>query len=79
MYFVYAITSEARNYIYVGITSNVDRRLQEHNNGENRSTKAYRPFNLIFKEIFESRLEARAREKYLKSGSGKEFLRTLIK
>jgi putative endonuclease len=66
-----------RDYIYVGITNNINRRLAEHNNGENRSTKAYKPFVVIFKESFNSRIEARAREKYLKSGIGKEFLKAL--
>jgi putative endonuclease len=59
------------------MTNNINRRLAEHNNGENRSTKAYKPFVLIWKEQFKSRIEARAREKYLKSGIGKEFLKAL--
>jgi len=47
MYYVYAIKSLERVYIYVGMTSNVERRINEHNKGKNRSTKAYKPFNLI--------------------------------
>ena len=78
MYFVYAINSKDRNYIYVGLTNNVNRRLTEHNKGENRSTKAFIPFELIMKESFETRLEARAREKYLRSGIGKEYLKNII-
>ncbi len=77
MYFVYAIKSKTKNYIYVGLTNNVERRLIEHNNGENRSTKAYVPFCLIIRESFETRIDARAREKYLKSGIGKEFLKSI--
>ena len=77
MYYVYAIRSCGRNYIYVGLTNNVDRRFIEHNNGENRSTKAYKPFVLIYKEKFDTRIEARKKEKYLKSGIGKEFLRSI--
>jgi len=61
----------------MGMTNNIKRRLAEHNNGENRSTKAYKPFVLICIEPFNGRIEARAREKYLKSGIGKEFLKTL--
>ena len=78
MFIVYAIKSESRNYIYVGMTNNLERRLNEHNNGENRSTKAYKPFALFYSEVFETRLEARRKEKYLKSGIGKEFLKSLI-
>ena len=41
------------------------------------TTKPYIPFILIYSEKFETRAEARDKEKYLKSGSGKEFLKTL--
>src|SRR5882724_4989231 len=79
MFFVYAIRSSLRNYIYVGLTNDVERRLVEHNNRENKSTKVYAPFELIYKEVFSTRIEARKKEKYLKSGIGKEFLRSLLK
>jgi putative endonuclease len=78
MYFVYAIYSEHRNYIYVGISNDIDRRLNEHNLGYNKTTKPYRPFVLIHQEQFPSRPEARIREKALKSSTGKRFLRKLI-
>ena len=78
MIYVYAIKSVERNYIYV-MPNNVERRIVEHNNGENRSTKAYAPFRMILIEEFPNRLEARKREKYLKSGVGKEFLKSLTK
>ncbi len=77
MYYVYAIKSVARNYIYVGLTDNLDRRLSEHNNGHNRTTKPYAPFILIWSNSYPTRAEARKKEKYLKSGTGKEFLRGL--
>ncbi len=77
MYFVYAIKSLNRNYIYVGITDNLVRRFYEHNSGKNKTTKPYRPFKLIFSETHSSRYEARIREKELKSGFGKEFLKNL--
>ena len=75
LFYVYAIKSLSRNYIYVGLTNNLERRILQHNNGENRSTKAYGPFELIYSEAFDTRMEARAKEKYLKSGIGKEFLK----
>ena len=75
---VYAIRSSSRNYVYVGMTNDVERRLKEHNNGENRSTKAYKPFTLIYSEEFPDRASARIKERYLKSGTGKEFLKTLL-
>ena len=60
-YYVYAIKSVNRNYIYVGLTNNIDRRLSEHNKGYNKKTKAYLPFVLIHQEKFPTRPEARQR------------------
>ena len=79
MIFVYALSSVVKNYIYVGMTNDLGRRISEHNKGANRSTKAYKPFILIHKEEFPTRKEARKKEKYLKSGIGKEYLKLLIK
>jgi putative endonuclease len=78
MFYVYAIRSETTNYIYVGLTDNVQRRFMEHQLGKNRTTKPYRPFKIILVEDFETRIEARQREKYLKSGVGKQFLKLLL-
>ena len=77
MYWVYAISSIKRNYIYIGLTSDLDERISKHNNGYERTTKAYLPFRLIYSEKLNTRYEARVREKYLKSGIGKEFLKQL--
>jgi putative endonuclease len=77
MHYVYAISSLERNYIYVGLTDNLERRFFEHNNGQNKTTKPYKPYIIIYSEYFETRLEARNREKYFKSGSGKEKLRII--
>ena len=77
MFYVYAIKSECRNYIYVGLTNNLERRLSEHNVGKNKTTKPYRSFVLIHSETFNTRVEAREKEKHLKSGKGKDSLRNL--
>ena len=74
---VYAIKSNNRNYIYVGMSNNLERRLDEHNQRQNKSTKAYAPFTLLYSESFDSRSDARVKEKYLKSGVGKAFLKSL--
>jgi putative endonuclease len=78
MYFVYALASENRNYIYVGLSSNLEKRINAHNSGYERTTKPYRPFKLIFSKAFATRTEAREVEKYYKSTSGKLFLKTLL-
>lgn len=77
MFFVYAISSLKRNYIYVGLTSNLERRIQQHNKGYVRTTKPYASFVLLYHESVNTQLEAREREKYWKSGVGKEKLRRL--
>jgi putative endonuclease len=75
MYYVYAIESLTRKYIYIGITDNIDRRLNQHNKGYNRTTKPYRPFRLIYLEELQDRNQARVWEKYLKTTAGRRFLR----
>ena len=78
MFYVYAIKSVKHNRIYVGLTEDLNCRLKEHNYGKTKSTKFYRPWIMFYYENFDSRSRAREREKELKSGYGKEFLKTLI-
>ncbi len=79
-YFVYAIESIKHKRIYVGMSRNPEKRLLEHNAGQVFSTKGFRPWVMIFVEdAGNSRINARAREKYWKSGCGKEFLKTKYK
>jgi predicted GIY-YIG superfamily endonuclease len=75
---VYAIVSEKNNEIYVGMALSAEKRLKEHNDGKNRYTKGLRPWKIFKIEYFPDWKEARVREKYLKSGIGKELLRSLV-
>ena len=59
MYFVYVLKSENNWRFYVGMTDNVERRIKEHNSGKTKSTKGYTPWELFFKEKYDTRLEAR--------------------
>jgi len=77
MYYVYALKSLVRKYIYVGLTDNIQRRIAEHNGEKEKTTRAYAPFKTILMEQYGTRVEARKREKYLKSGAGKEYLKSL--
>ena len=77
MVWVYAISSVVRNYIYVGMTKDVDARLARHNKGREKITKPDAPFQLIFTEVCANRVKAREREKYWKSGIGKQKLRDI--
>jgi putative endonuclease len=75
MFYVYVIRSDIDGRFYVGMTEDVDKRLEQHNKGMTFSTKGYRPWKLFFNEILQTREEARKREKYLKSGYGKQFIK----
>ena len=75
---VYAIVSEKNGDIYVGMALNALRRLKEHNSGKSKYTKGLRPWKLFNVEYFPDWASARVREKYLKSGVGKEFLKSLV-
>ncbi len=61
------------------MTKNLKNRINRHNNGREKTTRFYAPFKLIYSEECENRLEGRKREKYWKSGVGKENLRKLEK
>ena len=75
---VYAIISEVNGEIYVGIAKDPDMRLKDHNGGKNRYTKGLRPWRTLYRELQPDWQAARSREKYLKSGVGKEFLKSLV-
>ena len=71
---VYVLRSLSSNLYYVGMTENIERRLSEHNSGKSKFTSGHVPWELVYVEAAESALDARSREKYLKSAAGKRFL-----
>jgi putative endonuclease len=75
MFIVYVLESEIYKRVYVGMTNDPERRIKEHNSGKTRSTRFYRPWKVLLTESFQTRIEARKREKYLKSGIGREFIK----
>jgi putative endonuclease len=77
MHTVYALKSVDRNFIYIGMTQDLDHILFRHNNGYEKATKPYLPLQVIHTEAFENRGDARTREVYLKSDAGKVFLKAL--
>jgi putative endonuclease len=77
MWYVYFLTSQQRNdYIYVGYTSDLKRRLAEHNaDGSSFATAPYRPLKLVgYVAVIEENI-AKDLEKYFKSGSGKALVK----
>ena len=75
MFYVYILKSEVDSRFYKGLTSNLERRIKEHNFGKNKSTKAYLPWRLVYFEEFDNRIDARKREKYFKSGQGRNYIK----
>lgn len=66
MFYLYILKSKNRNYSYVGVTNNLERRIKEHDSGLNKITKPYKPFLLVHQEGFKTLSEARKREWFLK-------------
>lgn len=78
-YYTYVLRSEKDGLFYTGYTNNLKRRLFQHNNGENISTRNRRPLKLIYFEGHLNKIDALRREKYLKTNKGKTMLKYIIK
>jgi putative endonuclease len=78
MYFVYVLRNAITHRHYTGHTSDLAQRVGQHNHGVTKSTKNRGPWELVYHEEFASRAEAIGREKYLKSGKGREELRSKL-
>lgn len=77
MYYVYVLKSALIDKYYVGLTNNLERRLKQHEQGQSPSTKWRLPVQLIYVDICETREAARIREKYFKSGFGREIIKEI--
>ncbi len=80
MFTVYVLYSENFNKIYIGYTSDIEKRLLSHNVLATKGyTIKFRPWVLLYTEEFSIKSEAMKREKQLKSAKGREFIHSLIK
>ena len=77
-YYTYVLISRKDGKLYTGFTHRLRERLNEHNNGLNRSTKGRGPFDLIYYEACLSEEMAIKREKQLKSGHGKRYIKNRL-
>ena len=76
MYYVYILqSSKKKNWLYKGSTSDLKRRVAEHNAGKNFSTAPYAPFQLIYYEAYLLKEDAEARERYLKTSMGMRVIK----
>jgi putative endonuclease len=74
-FFVYILKSEVHNRFYFGYTANLEQRIERHNLGLVKSTKAYRPWTIHYFEEYSSKTAALKRENYFKSINGYNWLK----
>lgn len=79
-YYVYTLQSKKDKRWYTGFTVDIRKRFKEHNEGKYTSwTKGRGPFELIYFEGCKNKVDANNREKYLKTGMGKRYLKNRLR
>ncbi|TAL62357.1 MAG: GIY-YIG nuclease family protein [Bacteroidetes bacterium] len=78
MYYAYVLRSIPFGNLYKGFCSNLDKRLSEHNSGKTKSTKPFRPWEIVYFEHLDSVDEAVSREKFFKTSAGRKYLKKKI-
>jgi len=76
-YTVYVLFSQGSNKFYTGFTSDLALRLKSHNEFGDEWTSKHRPWELIYSKDFISKAEAMTYEQWLKTGAGRDFIKTL--
>ncbi len=79
MHYVYVLRSIGDGGFYIGYSANLRRRIAQHIEGAALATSYRGPWKLIYYEACLERADALGREKYLKSGGGRRFLRSQLK
>ena len=79
MQYVYVLLSQSDGKFYIGYTSDLRKRLLEHNSGKVQSTRHRVPLDLLYYEACRNKDDAVQREKYLKSTYGRRYLRNRLK
>ena len=75
MHYVYIIQSIKFKNLYKRYSTNLQKRLKDHNSGKNKHTTQYKPWKIIYYSVFSEKNIALNFEKYLKTGSGIAFMR----
>ena len=78
-YYVYLLKSLKSKKWYTGYTKDLRKRFSEHQKNQSGYTKGRGPFRLIYYEACINEEDAKAREKYLKSGMGRRYLKNRLK
>ena len=78
MYYVYILLNETKTRTYVEVSADVNKRLEDHNAGRVKSSRPYRPYKIINIESFATLSEAKQKEIFYKSATGRRRLRKMI-
>lgn len=78
-YYVYLLKSLKSGRWYIGCTNDLRKRFKEHQENKSGYTKSRGPFKVIYYESCLSKNDAYTREKYLKSGMGRKYLKNRLK
>jgi putative endonuclease len=79
VFYVYVLRSESDAGFYIGYSANLRKRIQEHKEGFSFATSFRGPWRLIYYEAYLNQEDALGRERYLKSGSGRRFLKAQLR
>jgi putative endonuclease len=79
VFYVYVLRSESDSGFYIGFSTDLKKRLSKHRRGASFATKSRGPWKLIYYEAYTEREDAEGRERFLKSGAGRRFLRAQLR
>lgn len=79
MFYVYILQSDSDDGLYIGFSTDLRRRLKEHQAGLSFATLYRGPWRLIYYEAYLEEADALGREKYLKSGGGRRFMKVQLR
>ena len=78
MFYTYILKSRVKNKTYTGSTNNIIRRLAEHNSGKVKSSRPFRPYDIIHVEEFETETQAKKREAFFKTSYGRRQMKKIL-
>ena len=78
MHYVYILLNEAKTRTYTGVADDVEKRLAMHNAGRVKASRPYRPYNIIHTESCETLKEARQKERFYKSTTGRRRIKEMF-
>jgi len=78
MHYLYILVNKNKTRAYTGVTDDVPKRLCEHNKGRVKSSRPFRPYQVVHTERFQTLAEARKKEKFFKSSTGRRKLKALL-